>query len=186
MCMLCVALSFGLVGQASAAGGVGSVTSQSIKNKENQMKLYLPSLSINESVARSAVAVFVSQLNPTIEEISDIKCAVSEAVTNAIIHGYENEIHKKYRKILKKNCFEDLSISPARMMVQDGRMPGGSVDMHIYLGRRDAFVPEHFLHQPYVSAILNQMGSKGMPECMRRDITAHPSHSCILLYDLEG
>lgn len=60
-----------------------------MKNKENQMKLYLPSLSINESVARSAVAVFVSQLNPTIEEISDIKCAVSEAVTNAIVHGYK-------------------------------------------------------------------------------------------------
>ncbi len=60
-----------------------------MKNKENQMKLYLPSLSINESVARSAVAVFVAQLNPTIEEISDIKCAVSEAVTNAIVHGYK-------------------------------------------------------------------------------------------------
>lgn len=57
--------------------------------KENQMKMYLPSLSINESVARSAVAVFVAQLNPTIEEISDIKCAVSEAVTNAIVHGYK-------------------------------------------------------------------------------------------------
>ena len=60
-----------------------------MKNKENQMKLYLPSLSINESVARSAVAVFVAQLNPTVEEISDIKCAVSEAVTNAIVHGYK-------------------------------------------------------------------------------------------------
>ena len=54
------------------------------------MKLYLPSLSVNESVARSAVAVFIAQLNPTIEELSDIKTAVSEGVTNAIIHGYEN------------------------------------------------------------------------------------------------
>lgn len=62
-----------------------------MKNIENQMKLYLPSLSINEGVARSAVAVFVAQLNPTIEEISDIKCAVSEAVTNAIVHGYKYE-----------------------------------------------------------------------------------------------
>lgn len=60
-----------------------------MRAKENQMKMYLPSLSINESVARSAVAVFVAQLNPTIEEISDIKCAVSEAVTNAIVHGYK-------------------------------------------------------------------------------------------------
>ncbi len=63
-----------------------------MKRAENQMKLYLPSLSVNESVARSAVAVFVAQLNPTIEEISDIKCAVSEAVTNSIVHGYKFEM----------------------------------------------------------------------------------------------
>jgi stage II sporulation protein AB (anti-sigma F factor) len=56
------------------------------------MKIYLPSLSVNEGVARSAVAVFVAQLNPTIEEISDIKCAVSEAVTNAIVHAYPDSV----------------------------------------------------------------------------------------------
>ncbi|MBO4983768.1 MAG: anti-sigma F factor [Clostridia bacterium] len=60
-----------------------------MKKAENSMKLYLPSLSINESMARSAVSVFIAQLNPTIEEISDIKCAVSEAVTNSIVHGYK-------------------------------------------------------------------------------------------------
>ena len=60
-----------------------------MKKAENQFKMYLPSLSINESMARSAVAAFVAQLNPTIEELSDIKCAVSEAVTNAIVHGYK-------------------------------------------------------------------------------------------------
>ena len=60
-----------------------------MKKAENHMKLYLPSLSVNESMARSAVAAFIAQLNPTIEEISDIKCAVSEAVTNSIVHGYK-------------------------------------------------------------------------------------------------
>ncbi len=55
---------------------------------KNQMKLNFPSQSINEGFARQAVASFISQLNPTIEELSDIKCAVSEAVTNAIVHGY--------------------------------------------------------------------------------------------------
>ena len=55
---------------------------------KNQMKLYIPSLSINEGFARQAVASFISQLNPTIDELSDIKCAVSEAVTNSIVHGY--------------------------------------------------------------------------------------------------
>ena len=60
-----------------------------MKRAENQMKLYLPSMSVNEGMARSAVASFVAQINPTLEEISDIKCAVSEAVTNSIVHGYK-------------------------------------------------------------------------------------------------
>ncbi len=56
---------------------------------DNMMKIEFLSKSQNESFARVAVAAFVSQLDPTIEELSDIKTAVSEAVTNAIIHGYE-------------------------------------------------------------------------------------------------
>ncbi len=58
---------------------------------DNEMELIFDALSINESLARVAVASFVSAQNPTLEEISDIKTAVSEAVTNAIIHGYEND-----------------------------------------------------------------------------------------------
>ena len=57
---------------------------------ENEMKLELLSKSNNEAFARIAVAAFASQLDPTIEELADIKTAVSEAVTNCIIHGYEN------------------------------------------------------------------------------------------------
>lgn len=56
------------------------------------MKLQIPSKSSNESFARVAVASFFSQLDPTVDEISDIKTAVSEAVTNSIVHGYANEI----------------------------------------------------------------------------------------------
>ena len=56
----------------------------------NEMKLEFLSKSCNEAFARIAVAAFASQLDPTIEEIADIKTAVSEAVTNCIIHGYEN------------------------------------------------------------------------------------------------
>lgn len=58
---------------------------------ENEMKLEFISKSSNEAFARIAVAAFVSQLDPTIEELADIKTAVSEAVTNSIIHGYENK-----------------------------------------------------------------------------------------------
>ena len=57
---------------------------------KNEMELVFDAVSSNESFARTAVAAFVSPLNPTLEELADIKTAVSEAVTNAIIHGYEN------------------------------------------------------------------------------------------------
>lgn len=56
---------------------------------KNHMKLEFLSKSANESFARVVVAAFASQLDPTLEELSDIKTAVSEAVTNCIIHGYE-------------------------------------------------------------------------------------------------
>ena len=56
----------------------------------NYMRLEIPAKSTNEAFARMAVGAFVSQADPTVEELSDIKTAVSEGVTNAIIHGYEN------------------------------------------------------------------------------------------------
>ena len=58
---------------------------------ENEMKLEFISKSNNEAFARVAVAAFAAQLDPTIEELADIKTAVSEAVTNSIIHGYEDK-----------------------------------------------------------------------------------------------
>lgn len=56
----------------------------------NSMKLQFEGRSVNESFSRTAVAAFIAQLDPTIEEISDIKTAVSEAVTNSIVHGYRH------------------------------------------------------------------------------------------------
>ena len=62
----------------------------------NEMEIRFESRSANEGFARVAVASFLTQLNPTVEEVADVKTAVSEAVTNAIIHGYENEVRKVY------------------------------------------------------------------------------------------
>lgn len=59
----------------------------------NEMQVIFDSRSSNESFARVTVASFMTALNPTVEEVSDVKTAVSEAVTNAIIHGYESEVH---------------------------------------------------------------------------------------------
>ncbi len=56
----------------------------------NKMQLKLPALSANEGMARAAVAAFCAQLDPAAVEIADIKCAVSEAVTNCIVHAYKN------------------------------------------------------------------------------------------------
>lgn len=64
------------------------------EQKRNYMRLEFSSLSANESFARVAVASFVSQLDPTMAELTDIKTVVSEAVTNAIIHGYDNQADK--------------------------------------------------------------------------------------------
>ncbi|WP_040208261.1 anti-sigma F factor [Neobacillus jeddahensis] len=58
---------------------------------KNQMNLQFSALSQNESFARVTVAAFIAQLDPTMDELTEIKTVVSEAVTNAIIHGYEND-----------------------------------------------------------------------------------------------
>lgn len=60
----------------------------------NEMKIIFDSRSCNESFVRVSVAAFCTQLNPTLEEVADIKTAVSEAVTNAIIHGYDSQVKK--------------------------------------------------------------------------------------------
>ena len=65
----------------------------------NQMSLKLESRSVNESFARVAVSAFAAQQDPTVEEISDIKTAVSEAVTNAIVHAYPDELGKIVMKL---------------------------------------------------------------------------------------
>ncbi len=60
-----------------------------MENRREHIRLEIDSLSSNEEFARVVTAVFMSRLNPTLEEVDDVKTAVSEAVTNAIIHGYQ-------------------------------------------------------------------------------------------------
>lgn len=62
----------------------------------NEMKITIQGRSVNEAFARSAVAAFASPLDPTLEEINDIKTSVSEAVTNCIVHGYPDRIGNVY------------------------------------------------------------------------------------------
>lgn len=74
----------------------------------NEMKLQIESRSVNEAFARAAVAAFAAQLDPNIEEISDIKTAVSEAVTNCIVHAYPENVGKIHitATIYENNLFK--------------------------------------------------------------------------------
>lgn len=98
----------------------------------NSMYLVIPSLSVNEGIARGAVASFCAQLNPTASELGDIKCALSEAVTNSIVHAYKNCIGTIYItvdllensvvriKIKDKGCgIEDVKCARAPLYTTD-------------------------------------------------------------------
>ena len=93
-----------------------------ITKYDNEMKLEFLSKSSNEAFARIAVAAFASQLDPTIEEIADIKTAVSEAVTNSIIHGYENR-----EGIVKVHC----KIKDNRIIIEISDTGNGIEDVNI-------------------------------------------------------
>lgn len=70
----------------------------------NHMELSFDAVSVNEAFSRTAVAMFMAQLDPTLEQIDDVKTAVSEAVTNAIIHGYNEDEQEKQ---VKMKCMYD-------------------------------------------------------------------------------
>lgn len=89
---------------------------------ENRVKLELMSKSANEAFARIAVAAFVSQLDPTIEELADIKTAVSEAVTNCIIHAYAEK-----EGLIYINC--NIKNREAIIEIQDNGMGIENIDI---------------------------------------------------------
>ena len=91
----------------------------------NEMTIVFDSRPVNEGMARIAAASFCTQLNPTLEEVADLKTAVSEAVTNCIIHGYEGEIHKirmdlklKGREILVDITDQGVGISDVKKAME--------------------------------------------------------------------
>ena len=98
------------------------------KMVKNEMDLRFDARSENEAFARVAVAAFVSALNPTLEEISDIKTAVSEAVTNAIIHGYEI-YGVEEEELLAEKIADGLAVMPQVFL--HGRIEGDVLDLVI-------------------------------------------------------
>jgi len=90
--------------------------------KKNEMQIQFCSLSVNEAFARVSISAFISQLDPTVEELYDIKMAVSEAVTNAIIHGYEG---KENGQVVIKCSYEARKIE---IVIMDEGKGIGSVE----------------------------------------------------------
>ena len=93
----------------------------------NSMYLVLPSYSVNEGIARGAVAAFCAQFNPTASELGDIKCALSEAVTNSIVHAYRDSIGNIYITVdLLENSVVKIKIKDKGCGIEDvkcARMP---------------------------------------------------------------
>ena len=126
----------------------------------NEMKIEFLSRSSNESFARVAVSAFVSQLDPTLNELTDIKTAVSEAVTNAIIHGYENTLGiitlttRIYKNRIVEICVSDrgkgiIDIDKARQPL----FTTGNTDERSGMGFT---VMETFMDELHISSVVDK------------------------------
>lgn len=87
--------------------------------KENYYRLSFPSRSVNESFARMTVSAFCMQFDPTIEQINDIKTAVSEAVTNCVVHAYPDSIGTVYITAIIKNGILKITVKDKGIGIPD-------------------------------------------------------------------
>ena len=129
---------------------------------DNEMKLEFVSKSSNEAFARITVAAFASQLDPTIEELADIKTAVSEAVTNSIIHGYENSegIVKLICKIAQNEVFIEISDSGKGIEnIEEAKQPLFTTKSNLERSGMGFTIMESFMDELKVESIPD-MGTK--------------------------
>lgn len=139
---------------------------------DNEMKLEFLSKSTNEAFARITVAAFAAQLDPTIEELADIKTAVSEAVTNSIIHGYENmEGIIKIKGRIIKNIVE-LEISDTGKGIENvelARKPLYTTKANLERSGMGFTIMESFMDEVEIDSVLG-LGTKVI---MRKKIKKH-------------
>ena len=86
---------------------------------KNYMQLEILAISENECFARSAVAAFALTLNPSLSELSDIKTAVSEAVTNAIVHAYKSQVSPEHKILLTCRAYDENGVGELHIEVTD-------------------------------------------------------------------
>ena len=138
----------------------------------NYMKLEIPALSENEPFARSAVAAFCVSLNPSMDELSDVKTAVSEAVTNCIIHGYEDAegIVKIRARIFKNNV--EIEISDTGKGIENvelARKPLYTTKANLERSGMGFTIMESFMDEVEIDSVLG-LGTK---VTMRKKIKKH-------------
>lgn len=139
---------------------------------ENEMKIEFVSKSNNESFARISVAAFAAQLDPTIEELADIKTAVSEAVTNAIVHGYEDieGIVKLKCKIIGNSIVIEISDSGKGIEnIEEARKPLYTTKANLERSGMGFTIMESFMDELKIQSIVN-LGTKiTMKKTIKKD-----------------
>lgn len=139
---------------------------------ENKMKLEFSSKSNNEAFARISVAAFAAQLDPTVEELADIKTAVSEAVTNCIIHGYEDKegIVKIECKIIGNSVIIEISDSGKGIEnIEEAKKPLYTSKPNLERSGMGFTIMENFMDEMDVQSILN-LGTKiTMKKLIKKD-----------------
>lgn len=139
---------------------------------ENEMKLEFISKSNNEAFARISVAAFAAQLDPTIEELADIKTAVSEAVTNSIIHGYEDKegIIKVICKIVGNSILIEISDSGKGIEnVEEAKRPLYTSKPNLERSGMGFTIMESFMDEMNVESILGLGTKVTMKKVIKKD-----------------
>lgn len=129
---------------------------------DNEIKLEMRSKSSNEAFARVAVAAFASQLDPTIEELADVKTAVSEAVTNSIIHGYDGKdgiIHINCKIIGRELIIEIIDYGKGIENIEMAKQPLYTSKPEMDRSGMGFTIMESFMDEVIVESIIN-MGTK--------------------------
>lgn len=139
---------------------------------ENEMKLEFISKSNNEAFARISIAAFVAQLDPTVEELSDIKTAVSEAVTNCIIHGYENMdgIVKVFCKIIGNSITIEIADTGKGIEnVEEARKPLYTSKPNLERSGMGFTIMESFMDEVKIESILGLGTKVTMKKLIKKD-----------------
>jgi len=129
---------------------------------DNEMKLEFKSKSNNEAFARIAVAAFTAQLDPTIEELADIKTAVSEAVTNSIIHGYEDKegVIKIVARIIDNTIEIEISdLGKGIENIEQARKPLYTSKPNLERSGMGFTIMESFMDEVHIESVVN-LGTK--------------------------